>query len=70
MKRTNLVLDEQTLELAMNASGARTYSETVNLALTEYVRLKRFREIFELQGSGTWEGDLSKMRADSKSVMG
>jgi Arc/MetJ family transcription regulator len=66
MKRTNLVLDEKRLEQAKSLSGARTYSEAVNLALQEYVRQIRFRGILDLQGSGAWEGDLSVVRQDKR----
>lgn len=66
MKRTNLVLDADLLEQARSVSGARTYSDAVNQALAEFVRLARFRGILELQGTGAWQGDLSQMRRDGK----
>jgi hypothetical protein len=65
MKRTNLVLDEQTLEEATRLSGERTYSAAVMRALADYVRRARAGKILELQGSGLWEGDLSAMRGDT-----
>ena len=64
MKRTNLVLDEQLLEAALKLSGERTYSKAVDRALSEFVRRARAGRIFELAGSGLWEGDLSTMRDD------
>jgi len=64
MKRTNLVLDEETLEEAVRLSGERTYSATVNLALRELVRRARAKRILELAGSGLWQGDLGRMRGD------
>lgn len=64
MKRTNLVLDEETLEEALRLSGERTYSAAVDLALREFVRSARARRILELAGSGLWHGDLSEMRGD------
>ena len=64
MKRTNLVLDEQTLETAKALTGSRTYSDTVNIALRELVRRRRFAEIDRFAGSDVWEGNLSKMRDD------
>jgi Arc/MetJ family transcription regulator len=64
MKRTNLVLDEETLEEALRLSGERTYSATVNLALREFVRRARAKRILELAGSGLWHGDLAGMRGD------
>ncbi len=64
MKRTNLVLDEQLLEEANRLSGERTYSRTVERALTDFVRRAKARQILDLAGSGLWEGDLSVMRED------
>lgn len=64
MKRTNLVLDEELLEEATRLSGAKTYSETVNMVLREFVQRIRARRILSLTGSGLWEGDLADMRVD------
>lgn len=64
MKRTNLVLDEDTLEEATRLSGEKTYSAAVMRALEDFVRRAKARQILELRGSGLWEGDLREMRAD------
>jgi Arc/MetJ family transcription regulator len=64
MKRTNLVLDEKLLEEATRLSGEKTYSATVQRALSELVRRVKARQILELQGSGCWSGDLAQMRGD------
>ncbi len=64
MKRTNLVLEEETLEEALRVSGERTYSAAVNRALADFVRRARARRILELAGSGLWRGDLAEMRRD------
>jgi Arc/MetJ family transcription regulator len=66
MKRTNLVLDEETLEEATRLSGEKTYSAAVMRALEDFVRRAKARQILELRGSGLWEGDLSDMRRDRK----
>jgi Arc/MetJ family transcription regulator len=39
MKRTNVILDEELLEKARQASGERTYSAAIMAALKEYVRV-------------------------------
>lgn len=65
MKRTNLVLNEDLLEEALRLGGERTYSRTVERALEEFVRRIKAGRIFELAGSGEWDGDLSEMRGDS-----
>jgi Arc/MetJ family transcription regulator len=64
MKRTNLVLDEALLEEATRVSGEKTYSAAVQLALRDFVRRARARQLLELRGSGLWEGDLSELRRD------
>lgn len=65
MKRTNLVLDETLLEEALQLSAQRTYSKTVELALSEFVRRARAGKILALAGAGLWDGDLSAMRRDA-----
>ena len=65
MKRTNLVLDEALLEEAVRLTGERTYSRTVERALSEFVRRARAGRILELAGSGGWNGDLGAMRGDT-----
>ncbi|MFP4068464.1 MAG: type II toxin-antitoxin system VapB family antitoxin [Spirochaetaceae bacterium] len=64
MKRTNLVLDEQLLDRAKAVSGLPTYSQVVNEALSEFIRLKTFATIDQYASSGVWEGDLAVMRED------
>ena len=66
MKRTNLMLDEDLLEEAVRAAGAKTYSGAVNMALRDFVRRVKARRILELAGSGLWEGELAAMRRDRK----
>jgi Arc/MetJ family transcription regulator len=65
MKRTNLGLDEKLLDEALRLSGERTYSRAVQRALDDFVRRARAGRIFELRGSGAWEGELREMRADA-----
>jgi Arc/MetJ family transcription regulator len=65
MKRTNLVLDEHLLAELTRVSGERTYSGAVTKAMEAYLRRHKAGRIFELAGSGLWEGDLSEMRRDA-----
>ena len=67
MKRTNLVLDEKTLEEATRLSGEKTYSAAVMRALEDFIRRAKAKQILELRGSGLWEGDLSAMRGEKRS---
>lgn len=61
--RTNIVIDDDLMQEAMKASGAKTRRETVDLALREMVSRNKRRQILELQGIG-WEGDLAEWRRD------
>ncbi|MBM4063549.1 MAG: type II toxin-antitoxin system VapB family antitoxin [Planctomycetes bacterium] len=65
MKRTNLVLPEDLLEEVVHASGEKTYSAAVVVAMQEFVRRARARQILQLRGSGAWAGDLAEMRGDA-----
>ena len=64
MKRTNLVLDESKLEKAKAILAAPTYSDAVNQALSEVIRLAYLRGLTASFGQGVWAGDLGKMRED------
>ncbi len=48
--RTNIDLDDQLVEEAMQISGAKTKKDVVNLALRELVKAKRKRSILDLAG--------------------
>ena len=62
--RTNIEIDDELMSEAMQALGARTKREAVELALQHAVRLRRqVKAIKELRGIG-WEGDLEAMRLD------
>ncbi|MBI1896265.1 MAG: type II toxin-antitoxin system VapB family antitoxin [Acidobacteria bacterium] len=66
MKRTSLVLDRRLLADAMSVLGAKTYSEAVNEALREIVRIHKVQGLARYFGKGLWEGDLSEMRGDRR----
>ena len=62
--RTNIVIDDDRLEGAMRATGAKTKREAVELGLAALVRLKEQEEIRGLRGKLRWTGDLDEMRRD------
>lgn len=64
MKRTNLVLPEELLREVVQISGEKTFSGAVVVALHEFVRRAKARQILQLRGTGAWQGDLSEMRGD------
>jgi Arc/MetJ family transcription regulator len=62
MKRTNIVLDEELVAEAKEATGIKTTRELVDHALRELLRHKDQRQILKLLGKVEWEGDLAEMR--------
>lgn len=68
MKRTNLVLDEKLLQDATALLRLKTYSEVVNKALAETIKLIKIRSISNLFGQDIWHGNLNEMREDKALV--
>jgi len=60
--RTNIVLDDQLVAEAMRLTGIRTKREIIDEALRLLVRLERQKDVFKLQGTVSWEGNLDAMR--------
>ena len=57
--KTTLNIPKELIEAAMSLSKRRTKTETVIVALNEYVRLKKIEKILEHEGKlqieSTWE---------------
>lgn len=65
MARTNIELDDDVLERAMQLYGTRTKKETVDLALRRLVGAPvTTEEALALEHTG-WAGDLEQMREDA-----
>ena len=64
--RTNLVIDDKLMEEALDLGGFRTKREAVEAGLRLLVAVNRQRKIKKLKGKLKWEGNLEKMRKDSK----
>jgi Arc/MetJ family transcription regulator len=62
--RTNILIDDDLMEAAMLATGARSKKETVELGLQTLVRLYRQQGIKDFKGKLQWDGDLDEMRID------
>ncbi len=60
--RTNIVIDDQLMEQAMQSTGLKTKKAVVELALQTLIRLKSQERVRELRGKLRWEGDLAQMR--------
>ncbi len=62
--RTNIVIDDNLMTKAINASGCKTKKETVEEALKLLITMKNQSRIRKYRGKLNWEGDLNKMRID------
>ena len=74
MKRTNVVLDEELLEKARQATGEKTYSATITKALEKVVKQQRFWESYRkfeemaAKGDFFWPGYLEELRPNAYPV--
>jgi Arc/MetJ family transcription regulator len=54
---TNLAIDDELLEEALQIGGHRTKKATVTEALQEYIQRRRQMKVVELFGTVEWEPD-------------
>jgi Arc/MetJ family transcription regulator len=66
--RTNIVIDDALMKQAMQASGARSKREAVEMGLRTLVKLQQQKEIRAFRGRLAWEGDLESQRLDQEPV--
>jgi Arc/MetJ family transcription regulator len=66
--RTNIVIDDDLMQQAMQVSGARSKREAVELGLRTLVRLQQQDEIRAFRGQLPWDGDLEAQRLDGPDV--
>ena len=60
--RTNVVLDQELVERALEETGLRTRRALIDHALRELLRRGDQKRLLELKGSVEWTGDLDEMR--------
>jgi Arc/MetJ family transcription regulator len=60
--RTNIVIDDKLMSVALKASGLNTKKEVVEEALRLLVKVKNQNRLKKFRGKLRWEGDLNKMR--------
>ena len=63
--RTNIDINDDLLQVAMDISQAKTKKATIELALQEYIRMKRRHDLVSMFGNVHWDGDLNQMRTDT-----
>ncbi len=62
--RTNILIDDDLMEAAMQATGVKSKKETVELGLQTLVRLYQQQNIRDFKGKLLWDGDLDAMRTN------
>ena len=62
--RTNVVIEDDSMEEALKVSGLKTKREAVEAGLRLLVRTRRQKRIKRLRGKLEWEGSLDDMRRD------
>jgi Arc/MetJ family transcription regulator len=62
--RTNIVIDDDLMAAALEATGLSTKREVVEEGLRTLLRLKQQTDLRKLRGKYEWVGDLDAMRRD------
>jgi Arc/MetJ family transcription regulator len=62
--RTNIVIDDELMDDALRATGARTKREVVELGLRTLVALRKQERIRKYRGKLQWDDDLERMRTN------
>ena len=62
MGRTNVVLDDKLVSRCRKATGINTRRALIDHALHELLRHERQKQVLELKGAISWEGNLSQWR--------
>jgi Arc/MetJ family transcription regulator len=61
--RTNIVIDDQLMDEALQASGLKTKKEAVELGLKLLIQQKKQSSIKGFKGKLQWQGNLDEMRS-------
>jgi Arc/MetJ family transcription regulator len=62
--RTNITIDDDLMQAAMQATGVKSKKETVALGLQTLVRLYQQQNIRNFKGKLQWDGDLDELRTN------
>ena len=62
--RTNIVIDDKLMEMALKLTGLKTKKEVVEEGLKTLIMLRRQAKLKSLRGKLHWEGDIEKARTD------
>ena len=62
--RTNVVIDDKLMSLALRSSGCRTKKAAIETGLRLLIQVHSQKKLRHLKGKVAWEGDLEEMRRD------
>jgi Arc/MetJ family transcription regulator len=62
--RTNIEIDQKVIDEILEKTNIKTKREAVDLALKEFLRMIKLKELSEMAGKVSWTGDLDAMRTD------
>lgn len=60
--RTNIEIDKKLMDEILDKTSIKTKKEVVDQALREFLRKIKLRELSELRGKISWQGNLEEMR--------
>lgn len=63
-KRTNIELDVNLVNEAMEVTHFKTVKELVNHSLSELIKYNKRKELLKLKGKIKWEGNLDEIRSN------
>lgn len=62
--RTNVVIDDELMKSAMNASGLKTKKDAIEAGLKLLAKFKLQEKARQYRGKLKWSGNLDEMRSD------
>ncbi|MBI4715146.1 MAG: type II toxin-antitoxin system VapB family antitoxin [Nitrospirae bacterium] len=62
--RTNVVIDDDLMKLALKFSGLRTKKDAIEAGLQLLVKFNRQTKVKDFRGKLKWIGNLDEMRTD------
>jgi len=62
--RTNIVIDDKLMSVALKTSGLKTKKEVVEEGLRLLMKVKNQSKLKKLRGKLKWEGNLEEIRQD------
>lgn len=62
--RTNIVIDDRLMRMALKITGLKTKKEVVEEGLKMLLKIKKQSQLKALRGKLHWEGNIEEMRTD------